>query len=56
MSDLAFLAMSRRTNRLKGYDYSQNGAYFITICAKDNAQIFGHIRVGATVPVARRSN
>jgi REP element-mobilizing transposase RayT len=33
----------RKPNRLKGYDYSQNGAYFITICAKDRAELFGRI-------------
>ena len=38
--------IERKGNRLAGYDYSQNGANFITICAKDNTQIFGHIRVG----------
>ena len=25
----------RKPNRLKDYDYSQNGAYFITVCTKD---------------------
>ena len=25
----------RKNNRLSNYDYSQNGAYFITICTKD---------------------
>ncbi len=25
----------RKPNRLKSYDYSQNGAYFLTICTKD---------------------
>lgn len=29
----------RKPNRLKGYDYSQNGAYFITICVKDKREI-----------------
>jgi REP element-mobilizing transposase RayT len=33
----------RKPNRLKGYDYSRNGAYFITICAKDRAELFGRI-------------
>ena len=33
----------RRSIRLKGYDYSQNGAYFITICAQDRACLFGEI-------------
>lgn len=29
----------RKPNRLKNYDYSQNGAYFITICTKDRRQM-----------------
>jgi hypothetical protein len=33
----------RKPNRLKGYDYSQDGAYFITICAKDKKCRFGRI-------------
>jgi len=33
----------RRSIRLKGYDYSQNGAYFITLCAQDRRPIFGKI-------------
>ena len=33
----------RKKNRLQNYDYSQNGAYFITICAKDHKKIFGEI-------------
>jgi hypothetical protein len=32
-----------RRLRLNGYDYSQNGAYFVTICAKDRAEIFSHL-------------
>ncbi|WP_037588349.1 transposase [Stenoxybacter acetivorans] len=34
---------TRKRNRLQGYDYSQNGAYFITICTKDRAEILGRI-------------
>ena len=30
----------RKRNRLKDYDYSSNGAYFITICTKDRKNIF----------------
>jgi len=30
----------RRSIRLKGYDYSQNGAYFITICTKNRELYF----------------
>jgi len=33
----------RRSIRLKGYDYSQAGAYFITICTKDRACLFGEV-------------
>ena len=39
----------RRSIRLKGYDYSQAGAYFITICCKDRKCRFGKIVVGASV-------
>jgi REP element-mobilizing transposase RayT len=31
---------TRKDNRLEFYDYSQNGAYFITICTKDKRKIF----------------
>lgn len=30
----------RKQNRLKNYDYSSNGAYFITVCTKDRKNIF----------------
>lgn len=30
----------RKQNRLKEYDYSQTGAYFITLCTKDRRKIF----------------
>jgi putative transposase len=33
----------RRSIRLKGYDYSKPGAYFITICTKDKIYILGNI-------------
>ena len=33
----------RKAIRLQEYDYSENGAYFITICTKDRAQILSHI-------------
>ncbi len=40
----------RKNIRLKDWDYSQNGAYFITICAKDKQHIFGKIKnVGADI-------
>ena len=37
----------RRSIRLKGYDYSQAGAYFITICVQNRACLYGKIAVGA---------
>ena len=33
----------RRCIRLKGYDYSKAGFYFITICVKDRKCLFGEI-------------
>ena len=33
----------RRSIRLKGYDYSQDGLYFITICCFERACLFGKI-------------
>ena len=36
----------RRSIRLKGYDYSQEGAYFITICCHNRQGIFGEIKNG----------
>jgi REP element-mobilizing transposase RayT len=33
----------RRPLRLKGYDYSQPGAYFITICTHERIPLFGEI-------------
>jgi len=40
----------RKPNRLKDYDYSQDGAYFVTICAKDRLELFATIdTVGAAI-------
>jgi putative transposase len=33
----------RRSIRLKGYDYSRNGAYFVTICSWERESIFGEL-------------
>jgi len=33
----------RRSIRLKGYDYSQAGAYFVTICAQSRECLFGDV-------------
>jgi hypothetical protein len=37
---------NRRSNRLQGYDYSQAGMYFITICTHDRECMFGEINEG----------
>ncbi len=34
----------RRSIRLKGYDYSQAGGYFVTICVQNRECVFGEIR------------
>ena len=41
----------RHSIRLKGYDYSQAGLYFITICVQDRKCLFGKIAVGADLCV-----
>jgi hypothetical protein len=33
----------RKLFRLKTYDYSLDGTYFVTICTKDREDLFGHI-------------
>ena len=33
----------RRSIRLKGYDYSQSGFYYITLCCQDREHFFGEI-------------
>ena len=36
----------RRSICLKGYDYTRDGAYFVTICTQERLRIFGTIVVG----------
>lgn len=36
----------RQSIRLKSYDYSSNGAYFVTICVQDKQELFGTIDEG----------
>ena len=51
----------RKPNRLKFYDYAQNGAYFITICTKNRCKIFWQTptewetHVGASIARPQRS-
>lgn len=39
----------RRSIRLKGYDYSQSGLYFITICCQDRICRFGQVENGKMI-------
>ena len=47
----------RKSHHLQGYDYSQNGAYFITICTHQRRMLFGPNRapVGAGSKTARQA-
>ena len=38
---------TRKRNRLKEYDYSQNGAYFVTFCVKEHHCLLWERSVGA---------
>lgn len=40
------MAGQRRSIRLQGYDYSQTGAYFITLCTQNRESLFGDILNG----------
>jgi len=40
----------RKSNRIGNYDYSQNGAYFITICTQGRNQILSRLSVGTGLP------
>lgn len=49
----------RKQLRLKHYNYSNNGCYFITICTKDRKEILSKIKVGAglrTRPIKNTKN
>jgi len=42
----------RRSIRLREYDYSSPGAYFVTICAEGRRCLFGEIEDGTLIPSA----
>ncbi len=46
-SERAFF--SRRSIRLRGYDYRLSGSYFVTICTFRKACLFGHITNGQII-------
>jgi hypothetical protein len=39
----------RKLNRLKEFDYSTPGLYFVTICAKDRVEHFGEAKDGQMI-------
>lgn len=43
------MKQNRKQIRLKNYDYSENGAYFVTICSKNKEALFGKV-VGDGIP------
>ena len=45
----------RKPTRLKGYDYSTSGAYFLTICVKDRKQLLSKI-VGDDAYIVPQNN
>jgi putative transposase len=42
--------MRNNSIRLHGFDYSQNGAYFVTICTQNRKHLFGKIENGIMKP------
>ncbi len=42
-----FSEHNRQSLRLPTYDYSQSGAYFVTLCAFERKDLFGNIKNGA---------
>ena len=47
---MAFLPWKRKSPRLTDYDYSQPGAYFVTICVQRRKCLLGAIADGALQP------
>jgi len=39
----------RKSIRLKGYDYSKTGLYFITLCVEDKQHLFGDVIDGKMI-------
>ncbi len=46
----------RKRARLKDFDYSENGAYFITVCTKDKRKLLSQIIVKQKLPKNSLSN
>ena len=44
-----YIYYQRKTSRLKDYDYSQDGMYYITICTKDRKNILSKIEMNKEI-------
>jgi REP element-mobilizing transposase RayT len=42
----------RRSIRLRGYDYTRSGAYYVTVCTQERSPLFGDVVNGVMVPNA----
>ena len=40
---------NRQSLRLRGYDYAQSGAYFVTVCTQHRQCLFGEVKEGTMV-------
>ncbi len=40
---------ARKSLRLPGYDYSRDGAYFITVCVENHQCLFGEVKDGQVI-------
>ena len=40
----------RKNNRITGFNYSQNGSYFVTVCTSSRQRILSKISVGTPLP------
>lgn len=47
---------NRKQARLKGYDYSTPGVYFVTICLKDGKRLLSDITVGEDAHILPKNN
>ena len=43
---------NRKSNRLKGYNYSQDGMYYITICTRDRQNLLSKIEINGGAGLA----
>src|SRR5580704_10935701 len=47
---MLFECLTRKSQRLRNYDYSQAGAYFVTICSYQKNCMFGYVKDDSAQP------